>query len=787
MAIINGTNGPDTLTGTSGDDTINGLGGDDRLIGGAGGNLLNGGDGNDVLDNSDAVGISVLEGGAGADHLIGSSHFIFFQESASYAGSAAGVTVNLGTGTASGGDAEGDTFTRISNLIGSAHDDVLTSGNGGPQGSNLLGGAGNDTLSLGTNGGYMEGGAGADRLIGDSAVGQVAVIYDHSSSGVTVNLTTGTGSGGEAEGDVLSGIDVVSGSAYGDVLTSGAGKDELYGKGGDDMLRGVGGSHFLDGGDGVDTADYSHSAFGVTVNLVSGTGLGGDAHGNQLVNIENLIGTDRSDSLTGNAGANVLDGGAGADLLAGGDGYDTVTYARSAAAVTVSLTTAAALGGDAQGDVLSGIEGLIGSAFNDTLAGSSGNDTLEGGAGADTLYGSQGNDTASYASSATGVQVNLATGGVVTGGDATGDFLNSIESLIGSAHDDVLGGINSNSQLSGGAGNDVLTGGGSLDGGTGDDVLRGDGVMNGGDGQDTLIGSDRDNTLLGGNGDDQLTGGEGADILDGGAGFDRASYIDSPLAVTINLLLGIASAGDAQDDSLISIEAIYGSRYADTMVGDASNNTFYGGGGNDTLSGGAGGDTLIGGIGADRLDGGAGVDTAYYLGGAVAVQIDLGAGTASGGDAAGDTLTGIEQVSGTAFNDVLTGNAGANRMWGNAGDDVITGGGGIDNLKGGAGNDRFVYLAPSDAANVAAPETIEDFTTGDKVDLSAIDANGSGAGNTAFTFISGAFSGTAGELRVTPAANGFQLVTGDINGDKVADFAIAVLSDHALTAADFVL
>ena len=79
------------------------------------------------------------------------------------------------------------------------------------------------------------------------------------------------------------------------------------------------------------------------------------------------------------------------------------------------------------------------------------------------------------------------------------------------------------------------------------------------------------------------------------------------------------------------------------------------------------------------------------------------------------------------------------------------------------------------------------FTTGDKVDLSAIDANGSGAGNTAFTFISGEFSGTAGELRVTPAANGFQLVTGDINGDRVADFAIAVLSDHVLTAADFVL
>ncbi len=109
-------------------------------------------------------------------------------------------------------------------------------------------------------------------------------------------------------------------------------------------------------------------------------------------------------------------------------------------------------------------------------------------------------------------------------------------------------------------------------------------------------------------------------------------------------------------------------------------------------------------------------------------------------------------------------------------------------LKGGAGTDTFAYASTADSTVAAAGrDTINDFTTGDLINLSAIDANGAGAGSTAFVFGTGNFTGTAGELRVVAIPSGYQAVYGDTNGDKTADIAIVVLSDHALAAGDFVL
>jgi Ca2+-binding RTX toxin-like protein len=162
-------------------------------------------------------------------------------------------------------------------------------------------------------------------------------------------------------------------------------------------------------------------------------------------------------------------------------------------------------------------------------------------------------------------------------------------------------------------------------------------------------------------------------------------------------------------------------------------------------------------------------------------------GASSGGDAQGDTLTGIEQVMGSGFADSITGDAGANTLWGLAGDDVLTGGGGADTLKGGAGNDRFVYLAIGDSTVAAAGrDTITDFSTGDKIDLSAIDANGAGPGDAAFTFGNGAFT-AAGQVRVLDFGGGRYGVYLETTGNNVEDSVITVDSDHALTAADFVL
>ena len=122
-----------------------------------------------------------------------------------------------------------------------------------------------------------------------------------------------------------------------------------------------------------------------------------------------------------------------------------------------------------------------------------------------------------------------------------------------------------------------------------------------------------------------------------------------------------------------------------------------------------------------------------------------------------------------------------------AGDDVLTGAGGADVLKGGAGNDSFVYLAIGDSTvAVAGRDTIADFTTGDRIDLSAIDANGEGPGDTAFTFGTGAFT-AAGQIRVLDFGGSRYGVYLETTGNRVEDAIITVYSDHILTAADFVL
>lgn len=169
------------------------------------------------------------------------------------------------------------------------------------------------------------------------------------------------------------------------------------------------------------------------------------------------------------------------------------------------------------------------------------------------------------------------------------------------------------------------------------------------------------------------------------------------------------------------------------------------------------------------------------------------------------TLLGVDATEGRGnrLNNVISGNDGSNSLLGWAGRDKLLGGNGDDTLEGGAGNDRltggtgkdrlsggsgadvFIYKNVVDTGKISATrDTITDFARGiDDIDLQAIDANSTRTGNQSFTFIGGAtFSGTAGQLRF---ANG--IVFGDVNGDRIADFTIAVNGVNALAAGDFVL
>jgi glucose/arabinose dehydrogenase len=143
-----------------------------------------------------------------------------------------------------------------------------------------------------------------------------------------------------------------------------------------------------------------------------------------------LRGMDGNDMLFGGSGNDTLDGGPGADVLIGGAGIDTADYSSSTAAVNVNLQTGRGTGGDAQGDILGGIENVIGSAFNDTLTGNSGNNTLVGGGGNDTIDGMAGSDTAVFSGLRSQYTLTrLDSNGIrVTGPDGT-DTLRNVESL----------------------------------------------------------------------------------------------------------------------------------------------------------------------------------------------------------------------------------------------------------------------------------------------------------------------------------------------------------------------
>jgi Ca2+-binding RTX toxin-like protein len=447
-----------------------------------------------------------------------------------------------------------------------------------------------------------------------------------------------------------------------------------------------------------------------------------------------------ADILTGGDGNDNLVGSGGADQLNGGAGIDAARFDLSPGAVTVDLAAGTGIGSDAQGDTYNSIEAATGSAFNDRLLGDAGtnylvglngDDVLRGGAGADALDGGAGIDQANYQGSSAGVFVDLQNS-VYLNGDANGDQLTGIENIYGSSHDDILSGNAVRNVIGGEAGNDVIQG-------------------NAGD--DSLAGETGDDQVNGGDGNDRVVGGAGVDILHGGAGNDS---ID---------------AGTENDQ----------------IFGDAGNDSLVGGTGDDTLDGGDDNDILEGGAGADTLTGGAGIDTASYVASAAGVIVAIGS-TSTGGDAAGDILLQIEQVIGSAFGDVITGDAGANTLWGMAGDDVLTGGGGADVLKGGAGNDHFSYAATGDSTVAAAGrDTILDFSTGDLINLALIDADGNGDnGDTAFTFGTGAFTG-AGQVRVLDFGAGRYGVYLETTGNHVEDALITVYSDHALTAADFVL
>ncbi|WP_370631399.1 calcium-binding protein [Methylosinus sp. Sm6] len=302
-----------------------------------------------------------------------------------------------------------------------------------------------------------------------------------------MNLLTGKGSGGSAEGDTYRLVEDVSGSNRGDLLIGNGAYNVLEGRDGDDRIEGRSGGDYLDGGDGVDTLEYFDSVAGVQIDLAAGTAAGGSAQDDQIFNFENVWGSAFADSLTGDDGANALNGFAGGDLLNGlggddilkgglgkdtldgGAGVDTADYSDKTAAVVVNLngdTNAAVRVGGVAEDVIRNIENVTGGAGADTLWGDNlanalfgggGDDVLRGAGGADVLDGGAGIDTADYSyleSFPVRVVLNGASDATVTVRGVTEDTLRNIENVTGGGGGDMLIGDGLANVLLGGGGYD---------------------------------------------------------------------------------------------------------------------------------------------------------------------------------------------------------------------------------------------------------------------------------------------------------------------------------------------
>lgn len=535
--FLYGGTGNNTLSGGAGNDRLEASTGLDEMFGGAGIDTIFGGDGNDTLDGGDESdslyggnGNDLLEGGAGNDLLDGGS-----QDDTLRGGLGDDSILGQGGNDLFLIEEGGGTDT----LMGSSGTDMVDT-------SLIAGGVSIEFSGTGT--GRVDGpgtraflsaieraqtGGGNDTVLGSSGAEWVAA------GGGSDSLFGGGGSDsffGEDGDDLLDGgaaADTLYGGAGADTLIGGAGNDSTYGDDGDDrfIVAPGDGSDRLFGGDGRDTVDFTGFATAVEADFsgagagtasssagtttfsgmeVLETGAGNDtitgAGGADIVfagagndrlfgggGADLLSGGDGRDSLEGGDGNDTLIGGAGIDTIFGGTGLDIVDYSASDAAVNINLRTWTATGGHAQGDVLSGVDGVIGSAFDDTIIGfddenaapsdfyynvfegGAGNDVIEGRGGSDALFGGADNDT-------------------VLGGDGS-------DTVEGEDGDDLLSGDGGNDTIAGGAGNDTISGGAgndTLSGGAGRDIF----VFGQGGGTDQI--NDLDLTLVDGQFTDRI-------------------------------------------------------------------------------------------------------------------------------------------------------------------------------------------------------------------------------------------------------------------------------------------
>ncbi|HNH34933.1 MAG TPA: calcium-binding protein, partial [Rhodocyclaceae bacterium] len=789
--------------------------------------------GDNVIDAADirhAGSIQFTDAGSNAGTLTMSgfdADGLVINKAATLTTAAARLNLTGGAGnddfTGSNGASGNDT------LDGGAGDDLLTGLAGA---DSLAGSAGRDTLDGGAGADTLDGGLGDDRLVGgagaDSLVGGAGfdtLDYSAAAGAVTIFLgLAGTNNDGSGANDVLgAGLEQVIGGASGDALTVDTGAGTIGGRGDDPVwfLEGRGGNDTLTGGANGTASKYGYfvlssyeSANAAYVNLsgsaiaadaivvrgtvlnpalamAAGSGFASGSGTDVLANIDGVLGSTFSDVLVGGGGSTsavgllmeTFVGRQGNDFIAGSRGaaltgtidttdFDRADYAADVAGIIANTALGTVVDGWGGTDTLRDINMVRGSAFADIFVG---RDTspvgdqdfegFEGMAGDDEMDGGLGFDRAEYRYSPTGVAANLGTGLARDGWGST-DHLNGFEALLGSDFADSLTGSAGNDALTGMAGNDTLDGGAGIDRADYREEFDLDG-----DGNGTIANLSASPVTL--------------------ATLGLAGTWNGVAVASVTIASGKALDGWGGTDSLLNMEDLRGTRYADVLVGSAAANVLDGQEGNDTLVGGAGNDTyLVDSLGdavAENL--GEGTDTvqAAVTGYALSANVEnlvLLAGIAAGtGGATDNTLTGNaigNTLDGAAGNDTLLGLAGADTLSGGADNDVLDGGTGDDSMAGGAGNDVYLVDSLGDTEAETAGQgidtvqaSVEAYTLASEIEnLALLGTIVAGTGNVLDNVITGngadnQIDGGSGNDSLSGAA-GNDSLTGGIGADSIA-------------------
>ena len=835
--VISGGDGNDHIIAGDGDDTIHGGDGDDYIQGSQGNDHIFGGAGNDFIidDEND----DFIRGGDGDDTI--------------FAGKGALDTVfgEAGNDEIHGGDGIDELFGGPGDdaLFGDGDTDVIIGGKGndyahggdsvdeiwGGDGNDiLLGGVGDDHLNGDGGNDLLFGGLGAaandgDRLLGDALINQAGVFprqeggfgedppgfdigsYENVGVAVTADLQTSNQNGtGSTLIDTYAFLEGLVGTRFDDDLT-GADDDTTTTNGADNLLVGGAGNDLLTGlgGDDYIAGDWvvvnNNLSFNVVqdkttaivdshglnrINLNDGLGLGhvlGDNGVEGTADIAVFSGEFTDYTITANADGTVqvvdnrgIDSTTVGDRLKNietlrfSDGDRNVNQLLNRAPVitgpavlndllvnTIAIVTLADLlqnATDPDNDVLS-VQNLV--ASSGTLVGTGPGTwsfTPAPGDTTDVTFTYDVTDGLATVAQTASMDLVPLVGSTING-------TNGADNLVGTPGNDTINGFGGNDVINARAGNDII------DGGNGQDLIRanaGNDIVSGGRGIDTIFGQDGDDIISGNGGNDIIRGGSGDDIIDGGIGndtiFGQAGNDILNGGFGNDLIRG--NAGSDVIDGGNGLDEIRAGSNDDTIVGGRNNDIVFGEGGNDSIR------ATIG-DGNDVYRGNSGTDTYDLSGTSSPATVDLAAGTASSAQTGTDAIFSIENVIG------------------GFGDDTILASNAVNVLSGGVGDDTFAYRSAAQAGNSpASRDHITDFQAGDKIDLSAIDADRIDSGNQSFELILDAPTFTeAGQIIFRfeqQAGVEHTILEGNTDNDNQSEFQIDLTGRIQLTTSDFI-